>query len=250
MAGEQKKGSTGPRSRYVWDPNKLAWVETVEEPTREELPRKEPVREEPVRERGVVEPRREREEVVEEIQAEPEQIEAVVEVGELEYRGAWIRLLGIAVDLILLSIVNFIIGRITPVPSWTLLAVGFVYFVGLWSWRGQTIGKMLIGAKIVKLDGSAINIGNAILRFLFYLVPIYTPILFFSTRIQYVPILLPILGLIIIGLSSKKRGIHDMLAGTCVINTRVRVLRPETDARQLDTAAHPDTNDSGPDKQE
>jgi uncharacterized RDD family membrane protein YckC len=235
MAREQEKGSTGARSRYVWDPNKLTWVETVEEPPREELLRKEPVQEEPVREREVVEPRREREEVVEEIQAEPEQIEAVVEVEEVEYRGALIRLLGILIDVILLSIVNFIIGRITPVPSWTLLAVGFVYFVGFWSWRGQTIGKMLIGVKIVKLDGSAINIGNAILRYLFYLVPIYTPIIYFSTRIPLVPILLPILSLIIIGLSSKKRGIHDMIAGTCVINTRVGRLRPKLVGREPDT---------------
>ena len=257
MAREQEKESTGARSRYVWDPQKLAWVETVEEPPQEE-PAPETTRRRQVQAKTVVESPRE--DVVEEISMEPEPVEAVVEAGVLQYRGAWLRLAALIVDFIILSIIMVIIGQITDYPPWTGVIVGFVYFVGFWSWRGQTLGKMIIGAKIVKADGSPITFVNAILRYLFYLIPGFAPILFlitgiswFSRNITWITILAAIVGLVVIGFSRNKRGIHDLIASTCVINTRARVLRPETAARQLDTAdtaAHPDTNKPGPDEQE
>lgn len=257
MAREKEKESTGARSRYVWDPQKLAWVETVEEPPQEE-PARETTRRRQVEAKIVVESPRE--DIVEEISVEPEPVEAVVEAGVLQYRGAWLRLAAFIIDMIVLSVVMVIIGRVTSYPSWIGIIVGLFYFVGFWSWRGQTPGKMLIGAKIVKTDGSPVSPINAVVRYIFYLIPSFAPILFFAGALDqirnnftWVIILAAVIGLLVIGFSRNKRGIHDLIAGTCVVNSRVGVLRPETAARQLDTAdtaAHPDTNKPGPDEQE
>jgi len=68
---------------------------------------------------------------------------------------------------------------------------------------GATIGKMAIGAKITKLDGSPIGYGRALLRWLAARV---SDILFF--------------GYIMIGLRRDKRALHDLLAGTKVVFKR------------------------------
>ena len=217
MENKEGKGSAEPRAGYVWDPDKLAWVETVEEPIVEEVPA------EITREEGSAE-----------IAEGADLVEAVEEAGGLVYRGALIRLVAFVIDFIALiiiaAILTAIVGTKSTVADYLPLAVGFIYFVGFWSWRGQTPGKMVIRAKIVKSDGSTIGFGNAILRYLFYLVPSFAPILFFAGRVVgWLPFPGAIVGLIIIVLSSRKLGLHDMIAGTCVIDSRAIVLEPYTD---------------------
>lgn len=217
MDNEKEEGSAEPRAGYVWDPDKLAWVETVEEPIVEEVPA------EITREEGSAE-----------IAEGADLVEAVEEAEGLVYKGALIRLGAFVIDFIALGIIGFIltaiVGTESTVAEYLPLAVGFIYFVGFWSWRGQTPGKMVIRARIVKSDGSTIGFGNAILRYLFYLVP-HAPILFFAGHVVGVlPLLLgAFVGLIIIALSSRKRGLYDMVAGTCVIDSRAIVLEPYTD---------------------
>ena len=161
-------------------------------------------------------------------------VEAAIEAEGLEYRGALIRLLAFVIDIFALIIIATIFGAIFGTESdavtYLSLAVGSIYYVGFWSWRGQTPGKMVIHAKIVKSDGSTIGFGNAILRYLFYLIPFFAPILFFGGRfVDVLPIPVAAVGFIIIVINSKKRGLHDMIAGTCVIDSRAIVLEPYTD---------------------
>lgn len=228
MANKKEEGSAEPRAGYVWDPDKLAWVRSTE-PKGEESTAD--LSQSSVETRGESSPA----EAAVEAEGEEGTVEATVEVEGLVYKGALIRLLAFAIDLIAIFIIAFIpaaiAGTESTVAAYLPLAVGLIYFVGFWSWRGQTPGKMVIRAKIVKSDGSPIGFGNAILRYLFYLIPFFAPILFFASRVVA---LLPILavatvGLIIIVMSSRKRGLHDMIAGTCVIDSRAIVLEPYTD---------------------
>ncbi|TET15883.1 MAG: RDD family protein [Dehalococcoidia bacterium] len=170
------------------------------------------------------------------VEAEGEEgaVEAAIEAEGLEYRGALIRLLAFVIDIIALliiaTILSVIFGTESTVATYLPPVVGLIYFVGFWSWRGQTPGKMVIRAKIVKSDGSTIGFGNAILRYLFYLVPLFAPILFLAGRfVDLLPVPAAAFGLIIIGLSSRKRGLHDMIADTCVVDSRAIVLEPYTD---------------------
>jgi uncharacterized RDD family membrane protein YckC len=69
---------------------------------------------------------------------------------------------------------------------------------------GATVGKMAIGAKITRLDGSPIGYNRALLR---WLAARLSEFLFFF-------------GYLLIGLRGDKRALHDLLAGTKVVFKR------------------------------
>jgi len=69
---------------------------------------------------------------------------------------------------------------------------------------GATPGKMVLGLKVVRPDGSGIQIGRAIGRY-------FSKIL--SGMILYI-------GFIMVGFDAEKRGLHDMICDTRVIKTR------------------------------
>ena len=83
-----------------------------------------------------------------------------------------------------------------------LLLTG-VYFAFFWTLTGQTPGKMVMGVRVVTLDGGAVPLGRSILRALGYLL---------SALALY-------LGFIWILIDNRRQGWHDKLAGTCVIYT-------------------------------
>ncbi len=148
--------------------------------------------------------------------------------------GFWARLGAAVIDFVLLTIVFVVIWtplagprhwHIPEVPQtltdasmqlyrdqltlwWDKAAFIFypiflLYDVLLNGRFGATVGKMAIGAKITRLDGSPIGYNRALLR---WLAARLSDILFF--------------GYILIGLRRDKRGLHDLLAGTKVIFKR------------------------------
>ncbi len=81
--------------------------------------------------------------------------------------------------------------------------VSLGYHVLCWGWGGQTPGKMLMGLQVVKENGEELGYGCALLRWVGYLCA-----------------LLPLgLGFMVALFHPHGRGLHDLLAGTCV--TRV-----------------------------
>lgn len=221
MASEEKKGAAEPKSRYVWDTQKLAWVEVAEETSVEVQPAPAKVSTAPSSS------------VAQEELAETSVEQAPVEAVSTEYMGAWMRLAAFIIDYVILIVVLYIVSRIHGIPSWTGLVLGFIYFFGLWLWRGQTVGKMIIGAKIVKRDGSRIGPVNAFLRYLFYIVPNFAPILAGIDSVSSVRsyswiilVLALIMGMSVMGLGADKLGIHDLVAGTAVIKSRGRKAQP------------------------
>lgn len=205
-----------PSARYVWDRDKLAWVEAIEE-----LKGEEPARKESVAETA-------HEEVIEEFSAQVLPLEASAELeGEgLQYRGAWIRLAALVIDGVIILIFNLIgrqiLGDEGAVASWLVTILSTAYFIGFWAWRGQTVGKMVIGAKIVRADGSPLGIGRAILRYLGYFV--YLLIARFLPGPDYTVFIVVAVGLFVVALNRQKRGLHDLLPDTVVINTRPKPL--------------------------
>ena len=144
-----------------------------------------------------------------------------------KYAGFWRRSAAFVIDLILLAYINwvfsFVIGYLlvafsngTEVDHVLLpmgLSVGFytliailpvVYHIGSWALDGQTLGKIAVGAKIVTTDGGPLSIDRAILRY-----------------VSYVIALLPLcIGFLLIAADSRRRGLHDMISGTCVVDIR------------------------------
>ena len=238
MNQKEEKGSSGPKPRYVWDPKKLAWVETTEAETEEAVPEKAAV--ESTREAVVEEVTAgaKEEEGSAEVPVEAAPVEVLVEAVEAvgpQYRGAWSRLGAFIVDGAILLLVTWLVGKATgggialnsAVETgegtsasywWVMPVILLLYFVGFWTWRGQTPGKMLFKARVVKKNGSRMGIVRAFLRFVILFVYLLVWALTGGSIIVLVIILLVLL--LIIGLSKKKRGLHDIIAGTVVVSTR------------------------------
>lgn len=117
---------------------------------------------------------------------------AGAEVGSAEYQ-AW--------QALLMEQMNEAFAGFGPISG--LLQLGsIVYYVGFWTWRGQTPGKMLLGLRIVR-DSDAVKPGLArsILRYVGYI-------------ISGIPLFL---GFIWIAFDGRKQGWHDKISGTVVL---------------------------------
>jgi len=86
--------------------------------------------------------------------------------------------------------------------------IPFVYFIIMEALQGATIGKMVLGIRVVRLDGSPISWGQSISRNLLRL-------------IDQIPYVIPyLLGAILIWTSSTKQRLGDRLADTVVVRSR------------------------------
>ncbi|HBX70131.1 MAG TPA: hypothetical protein DEH25_12325 [Chloroflexi bacterium] len=95
--------------------------------------------------------------------------------------------------------------------SWNKIVLGLIlifsifYYVGMWSRsNGQTFGKLMLGIQVVSRDGGPLTLAKAFLRYVGYLVGG----------------ICASLGFIWVAIDKKRRGWHDLLAGTYVISIR------------------------------
>jgi hypothetical protein len=108
--------------------------------------------------------------------------------------GFWIRLCAAALDLLLLGGLGFILGPFT-------LLIMVAYHVALWTWKGTTIGGIVLGLKIVRTDGQPINFAVAMVRGLASV---------FSAAVLF-------LGFFWAGWDREKQSWHDKIAGTVIV---------------------------------
>ncbi len=83
------------------------------------------------------------------------------------------------------------------------LVFNAVYFVGLTTASGQTVGKKIMGIRVLSQDGSRVTISQALTRYIGY---------FVGTLILYIGFLWPLWD-------AQHQALHDKLAGTIVIRT-------------------------------
>lgn len=84
----------------------------------------------------------------------------------------------------------------------SLSTVTFLYTVLLWVFaHGQTVGKAVVGLRVVRLDGRHLTLLNAIARYFMYFVSIFC----FG------------LGILWVLVDDRRQGWHDKVARTCVI---------------------------------
>lgn len=151
------------------------------------------------------------------------------QLGAGELAGFWRRLVALIIDAVVLWIVNAIVGGILGV----IFGVGFAisnggmyystgtgasnvislvqfliilaYFGALWSYRGQSLGDMALGIRVVRTDGSQIGFGRGVARAL---------ALWLSFAIIIIP---AIISAFTVGLGSRKQALHDMVVDTQVV---------------------------------
>ena len=125
-----------------------------------------------------------------------------MEKEQTKYAGFWKRLAAYLVDYFIIGIICWIISLIGVFGNFLSFLILAVFLIGFWSATGQTPGKAVVGIKIVRLDGTNIGLGNAVLRFIGYII---SSIIF-------------LIGFLMIGWHGEKRGLHDLIAATAVIN--------------------------------
>ena len=94
----------------------------------------------------------------------------------------------------------------------SMALIGMLYFTYFHGIAGQTPGKMVLRLKVLRIDGRDLNLGIGFLRWVGYIV---SGLLFH-------------LGFIWIAFNEKKRGWHDMIAGTIVVRTKTQMTVSET----------------------
>jgi uncharacterized RDD family membrane protein YckC len=88
--------------------------------------------------------------------------------------------------------------------AWAAPFLAALYHIAFWAWAGQTPGKWVLGIRVHRIDGAPMTFGRALLRWLGYLV-------------SALPLYLGFLWI----LGPRRRGFHDLLAGTEVLHVRV-----------------------------
>lgn len=116
------------------------------------------------------------------------------DVMALARAGFWIRLAATTLDLLLLGVIWSIIGRF-------FLLAWVAYHIGMWTWKGTTIGGIVMSIKIVRIDGTPITFSVAMVRSLSS---------FFSAFALFI-------GFFWAGWDDEKQAWHDKIAGTLVV---------------------------------
>ena len=137
----------------------------------------------------------------------------------LRYAGFWVRFVAFILDAIVLGVITTALaplvsgGDVVTTTSggvvtinYTANAIGLlidlVYFVGFWTWRGQSPGMIPFNMRIVlAADGGKVDVVRSLLRYVGLIISIV--ILF--------------LGVIWIAFDRRKQGWHDKIAGTVVV---------------------------------
>lgn len=126
--------------------------------------------------------------------------------------GFWIRLAGILLDAVLITIivsaglVLFGLDSSDRAVQTGESIFSLLYFVLVPAiWYGYTAGKRMMGIRIAKTDGSNVTIGTMLLRY------VVTGFIYGLTLGIAV-----IVSIFMVALRQDKRAIHDMIAGTYV----------------------------------
>lgn len=142
------------------------------------------------------------------------------------YAGFWIRVAASLIDSLFLVGLSFLLFNplrramgymddvLSPVDLIELIT-NFLYFILLTWWFGQTLGKMLVGIRVIsaRTNGQRgrLTIGQVFLREVI------------GKLLSSLPLGL---GYFWVGWNEKKRGWHDMIANTYVIWDRKRHAGP------------------------
>jgi uncharacterized RDD family membrane protein YckC len=162
--------------------------------------------------------------------------------GDFEYLGFWKRVLASIVDNLIVGVVFVPIGIVLLAvisdrqaaeitDTGIRMVVPALAIVLLWTYFGATPGKMIFGAKIV--DAKTFknpSLGKSIVRYIGY---IPSTLLLFG-------------GYIMVAFDKKKRGLHDVMAGTLVVVPKRRYTRrPARRPQPGEPAPQPDSPSQG-----
>jgi uncharacterized RDD family membrane protein YckC len=143
---------------------------------------------------------------------------------DILYAGFFVRLAAYIIDciivgisLLIIRITNFFTYMMNPdiffvrpilfkfsIFDIVIYLLGLTYFVFMTYYYGGTFGKQLLNLKVCKVTDEKLSLFTVIYR---------------ESIGRYLSGLILFIGYIMIGLDSKKRGLHDILSDTLVVYT-------------------------------
>lgn len=161
------------------------------------------------------------------------------EESPMVYAGFWSRFVAYVIDGVVVGIIEVITLMVTVGPTWLVMlrylsqnhmtgnpqlgafpaslplalylgvllsvVLPVLYFIIMWGRKGATLGKMAMGIRVVRTNGSNISYGTAFLRYIGY---------------QFISPALFLLGFLWMLWDDRKQTWHDKIASTCVIRTQ------------------------------
>ncbi|TME92124.1 MAG: RDD family protein [Chloroflexi bacterium] len=118
--------------------------------------------------------------------------------------GFWIRAIAYLIDAVILLVVQYILSLVLRDAAGIVsFVVGIAYFVYFWSASGggMTPGMRVFGLHVIRTDGSALTITQAVIRYV-------------GLIVAAIPFAI---GLIWVAFDSNKQGWHDKIASTYVV---------------------------------
>jgi uncharacterized RDD family membrane protein YckC len=116
--------------------------------------------------------------------------------------GFWPRMGAAFLDVILAGILTGIVpGQLFVGGPPMFFLVALAYFAGMWTWKGTTVGCIVLNLKVVRLDGQPLSFAVALVRALAAA---------FGAVVMF-------LGFFWILWDKEQQGWHDKIAGTVVI---------------------------------
>jgi uncharacterized RDD family membrane protein YckC len=110
------------------------------------------------------------------------------------------------------------ICKLLNVRGPALIVLWTAYHIGMWAWRGATVGGMVLGLRIVQTNGQPLTLGVAVVRSL----------------ASFLSAAALLLGFFWAGWSAQKQSWHDIIAGTYVLKDMRRKTVEVAPAATLD----------------
>lgn len=100
------------------------------------------------------------------------------------------------------QVASLLLGLLIFMLISLVISVGYYAGMNASKWQA-TVGKKLLGLKVTDVNGNRISFGRSLGRYL--AMTFLSPILY--------------IGFIMVGLTEKKQGLHDMIANTLVVKS-------------------------------
>jgi len=127
---------------------------------------------------------------------------------QLQYVSVGPRFLAVLIDTIILAIVNGIIGAVLHNSSAIGIisaVIGIAYYIIMEATQGATVGKMVLGLRVVRADGAPISWNESVIRNLLRIVD---------------GLFIYLIGAILVWNSPTRQRLGDRVAKTVVIRSR------------------------------
>jgi uncharacterized RDD family membrane protein YckC len=141
----------------------------------------------------------------------------------MRYAGFWKRFAAVLIDGVLLGVAGFVVGLVLvagmlaggagdleeaaagagAISNLVGLLIGWFYYAFMESSPSQaTLGKMALGIRVTDASGMRIGFGKATGRYF----------------AKFISALILGIGFLMAAFTEKKQGLHDLMAGTLVVN--------------------------------